>query len=124
MINVGAVTTHSLVGDPAWSLAERDERVRAGLSAFAGRPLEIDEAVFASERSTADRNMALAYMVRAQRRLEDEPRDAVDGYTRQCSLLVTSRETNSLDDFFVIHASIISRPAQHDLIINLAFLYS
>jgi hypothetical protein len=36
---------------------------------------------------------------------------------RQCSLLVTSREANSLDYFFVIHESIISRPEQHDLAI-------
>jgi hypothetical protein len=42
----------------------------------------------------------------------------------QCPLLVTSREANSLDDVFVIHTSIISRPAQHDLIINLAFMHS
>ncbi len=92
MINVGAVTTHSLVGDPAWTLAERDERVRAGLSAFAGRELEIDEAVFESERSVASHTLALAYLSHSQGKLDGEPHDAVDGYIRQCSMLVDVRD--------------------------------
>ena len=35
--------------------------LREGLSAFAGRDLEVDEAVFDSERSESSRNLALAY---------------------------------------------------------------
>ncbi|SFS09614.1 L-glutaminase [Agrococcus baldri] len=92
MINIGAITTHALVGPEGATAEESTERVRAGLSAFAGRQLEVDEAVCASERETADRNMALAYLVRARGKLQDEPHDAVDGYTRQCSLLVDVRD--------------------------------
>jgi len=92
MINIGAITTHALVGPPEATAEESTARVLAGLSAFAGRELEIDEEVAASERATSDRNMALAYFVRAKGRLEDEPRDAVDGYTRQCSVLVDVRD--------------------------------
>ncbi|MGC5076295.1 glutaminase A [Agrococcus sp. DT81.2] len=92
MINIGAITTHALIGDPRWTLEERDARVLAGLSAFAGRTLELDEAVFESERSEASRNLALAYLVHSQGKLDGEPHDAVDGYTRQCSLLVDVRD--------------------------------
>ncbi|GAA1423935.1 glutaminase A [Agrococcus citreus] len=92
MINIGAVTTHSLIGDPKLSLEERDARVLAGLSAFAGRELEVDEAAFESERAEASRNLALAYLVHAQGKLDGEPHDAVDGYTRQCALLVDARD--------------------------------
>jgi len=92
MINIGAITTHTLVGEADASPAERVERIRAGLSAFAGRELEIDEQVYESERSTSSRNMALAYLVHAQGKLEGEPHDAVDGYTKQCSLLVDVRD--------------------------------
>lgn len=92
MVNIGAITTHALVGAPDATAAESTQRVIEGLSAFAGRPLEVDEQVFASERETADRNMALAYLVRARGMLEDSPRDAVDGYTRQCSLVVDTRD--------------------------------
>jgi glutaminase len=92
MINVGALTTHALIGDPEWSLEERDERVRAGLSAFAGRELEVDEAVFASERAVASHTLALAYLAHSQGKLDGEPHDAVDGYIRQCSMLVDVRD--------------------------------
>lgn len=92
MINIGAITTHALIGDPGLSSEERDARVVAGLSAFAGRQLEVDEAVFESERGAASRNLALAYLVHAQGKLEGEPHDAVDGYTRQCALLVDVRD--------------------------------
>ncbi|MCR8670533.1 glutaminase [Agrococcus sp. HG114] len=92
MINVGAITTHSLIGDPSLGLAERDERVLAGLSAFAGRRLEVDDAVAASEREHASRNLALAYLVHSQGKLDGEPHDAVDGYIRQCSARVDVRD--------------------------------
>ncbi|MFA4841528.1 MAG: glutaminase A [Agrococcus sp.] len=92
MINIGAITTHALIGDPRLSLEGRDARVLAGLSAFAGRELEVDEAVFQSERGLASRNLALAYLVHAQGKLDGEPHDAVDGYTRQCALLVDVRD--------------------------------
>ena len=92
MINIGAITTHALIGDPHLSLEGRDARVLEGLSAFAGRELEVDEAVFRSERSEASRNLALAYLVHAQGKLDGEPHDAVDGYTRQCALLVDVRD--------------------------------
>ncbi|MCH1881739.1 glutaminase [Agrococcus sp. ARC_14] len=92
MVNIGAITTHALVGPPEATAEQSTARVIQGLSAFAGRQLEVDEQVFASERETADRNMALAYLVRAQGKLEDDPRDAVDGYTRQCSLQVDVRD--------------------------------
>lgn len=92
MINIGAITAHALVGEADTSPADRAERIRAGLSAFAGRELEVDERVYESERATSSRNMALAYLVHAQGKLEGEPGEAVDGYIRQCSLLVDVRD--------------------------------
>lgn len=92
MINIGAITTHGLAGPEDATPEQSMARIVQGLSGFAGRTLEVDEAVFESERQTADRNMSLAYMARAQGMLEDDPRDAVDGYTRQCSLIVDVRD--------------------------------
>lgn len=92
MINIGAITAHALVGDASTTGDDRIERVVRGLSAFAGRELEVDEQVCASELGTASRNMALAYMVHAQGKLEGEPHAAVEGYIRQCSLLVDVRD--------------------------------
>ncbi|WP_306231685.1 glutaminase A [Agrococcus beijingensis] len=92
MINIGAITTHALVGEAGMSRRRRDARLRQGLSAFAGRDLEVDEAVYESERTVASRNLALAYLVHAQGKLDGEPHDAVDGYIRQCALLVDVRD--------------------------------
>ncbi|KAA6436199.1 glutaminase [Agrococcus sediminis] len=92
MINIGAIATHALVGEAGMSRERRDVRVREGLSAFAGRDLEVDEAVFDSERSESSRNLALAYLVHAQEKLDGEPHDAVEGYIRQCALLVDVRD--------------------------------
>lgn len=92
MINIGAITTHALIGDADIGRERRDARVLAGLSAFAGRDLEIDEAVFASEQAEASRNLALAYLVHSRGKLDGEPHDAVEGYIRQCSLLVDVRD--------------------------------
>lgn len=92
MINAGAITTHSLTGSEDLNLAERVERVVHGLSAFAGRRLRTDEAVCASEMEHAHRNLAIAHMLRSHNILTEDAEAVVDGYTRQCSVLVTARD--------------------------------
>ena len=92
MINAGAITTHSLVGTETMNPAERMERVISGLSAFAGRSLDVDEAVYSSEIEHAHRNLAIAHMLRSHDILTENPAGMVEGYTRQCSLLVTVQD--------------------------------
>ncbi|MFF6638674.1 glutaminase [Streptomyces althioticus] len=92
MINAGAITVHSLAGAEDLRPAERVERVTDGLSSFAGRRLEMDEAVHASEMEHAHRNLAIAYMLGSHGVLTGDVRAVVDGYVRQCSLLVTARD--------------------------------
>ncbi|MEU9218722.1 glutaminase [Streptomyces sp. NPDC048376] len=92
MINAGAITVHSLAGAEHLKPTERVERVLHGLSAFAGRRLSMDEAVCASEMEHAHRNLAIAHMLRSHDVLTEDPRAVVDGYTRQCSVLVTTRD--------------------------------
>lgn len=87
MINAGAIATHGLVaGDDQ---ADRDERVRSFFSALAGRELGHDEHVYSSEVESADRNRAIAYLLRTVGVLEQSPEEVVRGYTRQCSIEVT-----------------------------------
>ena len=92
MINAGAITTHSLVGTETMNPAERMERVISGLFAFAGRSLDVDEAVYSSEIEHAHRNLAIAHMLRSHDILTENPTGVVEGYTRQCSLLVTVQD--------------------------------
>jgi glutaminase len=90
MVNSGAIAATSLI--PGASVQERWERLRAGLSRFAGRALEMDERVYASEAATNLRNAGIAHLLRGYGRLYSDPDEAVDVYTRQCSLLVTARD--------------------------------
>lgn len=87
MINAGAIAAVSLV--PGDSPDERFDRIRDFYSACAGRPLEIDEDVYRSEKVTGNRNRAIAYMLTSFGVL-DEPDDVLDVYFRQCSFRVTS----------------------------------
>ena len=86
MINAGAIAAASLVAgaDDAARLA----RVLGALSAYAGRPLAIDEAVYASERDTGHRNRAIGHMLRNHGIIERDPEPALGLYFRQCSVLV------------------------------------
>lgn len=92
MINIGAITTHTLVGAPDATEAEREAVLADGLAAFAGRRLEVDAAVLDSELKTAFRNRAMANLVRAGGIIDGDPDEAVRGYTRQCSYRVTVRD--------------------------------
>ena len=92
MINAGALTCHALIGGLDCDPDERFEKVRQGLSAFADRELDVDEAVFESELADAYRNSAIANMLRSYGVIDGDPADVVRGYTRQCSLRVTTRD--------------------------------
>ncbi|MFF3390992.1 glutaminase A [Streptomyces sp. NPDC002669] len=87
MINAGAIATTALVR--ADGPAERFRRILACLSAFAGRSLDVDEDVYASEAATGDRNRALAYLMHSAGSLGADPEETADTYFRQCSVRVT-----------------------------------
>jgi len=90
MVNAGAIVTSSLVGGD--SRAAQFDRILDGLSAFAGRDLGVDEAVFDSERTTGDRNRAIAYLMRSAGLLDEDVDAQVELYFRQCAVLVTARD--------------------------------
>ncbi|MBL3686517.1 glutaminase [Leucobacter zeae] len=90
MVNAGAIATTALV--PAANADERWARIRDGLSRFAGRPLMLDGEVYRSESFTNHRNQALGRLLQSYDRLAIGPDEAVDLYTRQCSLAVTARD--------------------------------
>lgn len=87
MINAGAIAAVSLI--PGGGADERFARIRDFYSACAGRPLDMDEDVYRSEKATGTRNRAIAYMLTSFGVLED-PDEVLDVYFRQCSLKVTS----------------------------------
>lgn len=90
MVNAGAIATTSLI-KPEGGVQPID-RILAEYSAFAGRRLEVDEAVFESENRTGHRNRAIAYLLKNADVLDDEVEDIVETYFRQCSTLVSGRD--------------------------------
>jgi glutaminase len=90
MVNAGAIVTTALIEgtDPA----DRLERIRKSFGRFAGRDLAIDPKVLESERSTGDRNRALAWLMRSFGVLDGDAQEIVDLYFGQCSILVTCRD--------------------------------
>ncbi|POH69585.1 MULTISPECIES: glutaminase A [Cryobacterium] len=89
MVNAGALLTAALVdGD---DVAARNDRILRGLSAFAGRPLEVDEGIARTEHLLGDRNHALAHLMRSEGTLRVSADDAVEVYARACAVLVDAR---------------------------------
>jgi glutaminase len=89
MINAGAIAAASLVAGR--SAQDKLERLLAVYSLYAGRTLDIDTAVFESERATGHRNRAIGHMLR-NFDIVDDPDPALDLYFRQCSISVDCRD--------------------------------
>jgi glutaminase len=90
MINAGAIAAASLVAGTTGE--ERLSRVLGALSAYAGRDLDIDPAVFASERDTGHRNRAIGHLLRNYDIIRDDPEPALALYFQQCSVRVDCRD--------------------------------
>jgi glutaminase len=90
MVNAGAMATTSLV--PGDSAEDKWEFIRAGLSRFAGRDLELDDEVYGSETETNLRNQGIAHLLDGYGRMYFDPDAATEVYTRQCSLLVSAHD--------------------------------
>src|ERR1700675_1016553 len=91
MVNAGAIACSGLIheakGDGAF------EYIRQALGRFAGRELDIDDAVFASESATGDRNRAIGYLLRNSTVIKDDVGAVLEVYFRECSVLVTARDS-------------------------------
>ena len=61
-------------------------------SRYAGRALELDEAVYLSEKATGHRNRAIAHLLGSFELLDVTPEEAVDLYFRQCAISVDCRD--------------------------------
>ncbi len=90
MVNAGALATTALV--PGETAADKWRTLLDGLSAFAGRPLQIDTVVYESETATNLRNRSIASLLGSYGRLSWDPAETTDVYTRSCSIAVTTED--------------------------------
>lgn len=90
MVNAGAIATTSLV--PGATVDAKWKFIHDGLSRFAGRKLPMNEEVLKSASETNFRNRSIAQFLLSVNSIYCDPMEAVDLYTRQCSLNVSARD--------------------------------
>lgn len=91
MVNAGAITVAGILRD-AYGAEEAFQQVLSRLSDAAGRPLDMDEAVYQSEASTGHRNRAIGHLLVSVGAMREPMDPALDLYFRQCSIRVTARD--------------------------------
>jgi glutaminase len=94
MINAGAIAIASMI-----KKSSREKGVRAFVDKMqmaAGRTLEIDHAVLASEAATGNRNRAIAYLMLNCGIIDAAVDHALHQYFSQCSLLVNCRDLSMM----------------------------
>jgi glutaminase len=90
MVNPGAITATSMVSGKS-----RDEiwnKILSYYSDFAGRPLKVLQDVYQSEAATNQRNQAIGRLMYAYGHIKDNPDQATDVYTEQCSVGVNAKD--------------------------------
>jgi glutaminase len=90
LVNSGAIASVSMV-----QANNADERFNTILNFFndlSGAKLSVIEDVYMSEAATNQRNRAHGYILAASDRIYSEPMEAVDVYTKQCSIGVTAKQ--------------------------------
>jgi glutaminase len=90
MVNTGAMATTSLV--PGDTAAAKWQAIQRCLSRFAGRPLQLNDEIFACAMESNHRNRGLARFLEGYDRLAFDAEATVEIYTRQSSLDVTARD--------------------------------
>ena len=89
-VNPGAIATTSMVqgktADAVWA------KIIGIHSDFAGRKLEVNQEVYKSESDTNQRNQAIGMLMFAYGLIKEKPAQAVDLYTRQCSINVNAKD--------------------------------
>lgn len=90
MVNPGAIATTSLL--PGDSYEQRWQQVQERISQFAGRQLSVMDDIYQSAMESNFRNRALTWALQGLGRIYSDPQEAIDLYTRICSLGVTARD--------------------------------
>jgi glutaminase len=90
LVNSGAIASVSLV--KAKTAQERFDKIMAFYERLAGGKLAVIEDVYRSEAATNQRNRAHAYILFVSERIYSDPMEAVDVYTRQCSIGVSAKQ--------------------------------
>src|SRR6266702_8862049 len=84
MVNAGAIACSGLIREAKGEAAF--DYIRQSLGRFAGRELDVDDAVYSSESLTGDRNRAIGYLLRTNAVIKDNVSSVLEVYFRQCAI--------------------------------------
>ena len=88
MVNMGAIAMCTLIKGETY--LEKFNRLLELTCKLAGNPsIELDEAVYLSEKRTGSKNRALAYLLKTYGMITDDVEDVLDCYFRACSIRVS-----------------------------------
>ncbi len=88
MVNMGAIVLCTLIHGATYR--EKFDRLLELTRRLAGNPdIQVDEAVYRSEKSHGSKNRALAYLLKSYGMLQDDTEDVLDCYFRACSISVS-----------------------------------
>jgi len=90
LVNSGAIASVSMV--KAKGAQERFDTIMDFYEKLSAADLSVIEDVYRSEAATNQRNRAHGYILFASDRMYSDPMEAVDVYTRQCSIGVTAKQ--------------------------------
>ncbi len=90
LVNSGAIASVSMV--QAKSADERFNKILDFFNRLSAAKLKVLDDVYKSEAATNQRNRAHAYILAASDRIYSDPMEAVDVYTKQCSIGVTAKQ--------------------------------
>jgi len=88
MVNSGAIVTTGLISGTKGK--SKQNELLDYFSAFAGRELSIDDAVYNSEKDNGHKNWAIAHLLRHFNLMTKDFKSDLDLYFNQCSILVNS----------------------------------
>lgn len=90
MVNPGAITATSMVKGATYD--EIWNKIIGYYNDFAGRELKVLQDVYESEAATNQRNQAIGRLMFAYGKIKDNPDQATDIYTKQCSVGVNAKD--------------------------------
>lgn len=90
LVNAGAIQTTSLVKGK--SSVEKWQRVLSMMQTLSDGKPYLGELVYHSEMATNQHNRAIAELLASYGMMQGDPLDAVDRYTKACSVMVTARQ--------------------------------
>ena len=102
LINTGAIALCTLIHGKDYN--EKMERLLNLARKLTDNPdLDVDQAVYMSEKMTGNKNRALAYMLAAYGMVSDPVEEILDCYFRACSISVTCKDLAKMAHVFANH---------------------